>query len=76
MGFKRWQMLHRAIYFSAIAGVIHYYWLVKSDTRKPLQYAWIVGILLAWRIGDWTYKKWKPARSGAVSTHPTTAESA
>lgn len=76
MGFKRWQMLHRAIYISAIAGVIHYYWLVKSDTRKPLQYAWIVGILLAWRIGDWTYKKWKPARSGAVSTHPTTAESA
>ncbi|HUJ82741.1 MAG TPA: protein-methionine-sulfoxide reductase heme-binding subunit MsrQ, partial [Candidatus Acidoferrales bacterium] len=28
LGGKRWQMIHRAIYFSAIAGVIHYYWLV------------------------------------------------
>ena len=24
MGGKRWQMLHRAIYITAIAGVIHY----------------------------------------------------
>ncbi len=76
LGGRRWQLLHRAIYFSAIAGVIHYYWLVKSDVRKPLQYAWMVGILLAWRIGDWMYKKWKPAPGGAASNHPTTAESA
>src|SRR5438270_11059548 len=32
---RRWQMLHRLIYFSALAGVIHYYWLVKSDVRLP-----------------------------------------
>jgi len=38
LGGKRWQMLHRAIYISAIAGVVHYYWLVKSDVRKPLFY--------------------------------------
>ncbi|MGB9104870.1 MAG: protein-methionine-sulfoxide reductase heme-binding subunit MsrQ, partial [Terriglobales bacterium] len=31
---KRWQMLHRLIYVSAIAGVIHYWWLVKADVRK------------------------------------------
>ena len=37
LGGRRWQMLHRAIYLSAIAGVVHYYWLVKSDVRKPLQ---------------------------------------
>src|ERR1700736_2774802 len=30
LGGKRWQQLHRAIYASAVAGVIHYYWLVKS----------------------------------------------
>ena len=76
LGGKRWQLLHRAIYFSAIAGVIHYYWLVKSDTRKPVQYAWMVGILLAWRLGDWMYKKWRPAPGGVASNHPTTAESA
>lgn len=57
LGGKRWQMLHRLIYFSAVLGVIHYYWLVKSDVRKPLQYAAIVGALLAWRLGNWMWKR-------------------
>jgi sulfoxide reductase heme-binding subunit YedZ len=57
LGGKRWQILHRAIYFSAIAGVIHYYWLVKSDVRKPLEYAGVVGVLLAWRLGSWIYSR-------------------
>src|SRR5215471_484385 len=35
LGGKRWQALHRAVYVSAICGVAHYYWLVKSDVRKP-----------------------------------------
>ena len=33
LGGRRWQWLHRLIYASAILGVIHYYWLVKSDER-------------------------------------------
>jgi sulfoxide reductase heme-binding subunit YedZ len=53
MGGKRWQMLHRLVYASAVLGVIHYYWLVKSDVRKPLLYGALVGILLAWRLGSW-----------------------
>jgi sulfoxide reductase heme-binding subunit YedZ len=36
---------------SAAAGVIHYYWLVKSDVRKPLLYGALAGMLLAWRAG-------------------------
>jgi sulfoxide reductase heme-binding subunit YedZ len=50
MGYKRWQMLHRAIYLTAIAGVIHYYWLVKSDVHLPLEYAGVMAILLLWRV--------------------------
>src|SRR5690349_2801605 len=50
LGGKRWQALHRMIYVTAIAGVIHYIWLVKSDLRKPLQYAFILGVLLAYRV--------------------------
>jgi sulfoxide reductase heme-binding subunit YedZ len=50
LGGKRWQMLHRLIYVSAIAGVIHYYWLVKSDVRLPLLYGVIVALLLGFRI--------------------------
>src|SRR5213076_1181094 len=38
LGGKRWQLLHRGIYFAAIAGVIHYYWKVKSDVRMPIFY--------------------------------------
>lgn len=65
LGGRRWQMLHRAIYISAIAGVIHYYWLVKSDVRKPLEYGFFVGVLLVWRIGDWVLKKRAPVRTAA-----------
>jgi len=49
LGGRRWQMLHRLIYVSAIAGVVHYYWLVKSDIRLPLLYGSIVLLLLAER---------------------------
>lgn len=75
LGGRRWQMLHRAIYVSAIAGVIHYYWLVKSDIHKPLEYAYIVGILLAWRVGAWIYDKRQRMTTEPIATkHPTTAE--
>jgi sulfoxide reductase heme-binding subunit YedZ len=50
MGGKRWQMLHRLIYVSGIAGVVHYYWLVKSDIRLPVMYGAIVLVLLAYRL--------------------------
>jgi sulfoxide reductase heme-binding subunit YedZ len=47
---KRWQMLHRLIYASAIAGVVHYIWLVKKDISTPLIYAVVLGALLLYRI--------------------------
>ena len=77
LGGKRWQMLHRAIYLTAIAGVIHYYWLVKSDVRKPLEYGFLIGILLAWRLGAWLTGRRKPVAAGTAGrSQPTTAESA
>src|SRR5215813_13214107 len=66
LGGKRWQALHRAIYISAICGVIHYYWLVKSDVRKPLFYGAIFAILFLWRLGDWIVKKRQAAPAGIV----------
>jgi sulfoxide reductase heme-binding subunit YedZ len=67
LGGRRWQMLHRAIYVSAVCGVIHYYWLVKSDVRKPLFYAALVAILLAWRLGNWFSRR---RRQPVPSTTP------
>ena len=47
---KRWQILHRLIYVSAIAGVIHYWWLVKADVTKPQYYAVVLTLLLGYRL--------------------------
>jgi len=57
LGGRRWQLLHRGIYFAAVCGVIHFYWLVKSDIRKPVFYGVLVAILLLWRVGDWLLKR-------------------
>jgi len=57
LGGKRWQALHRLIYFSAAAGVIHYIWLVKADLKKPLEYALVLGALLAYRLGAWIFSR-------------------
>ena len=49
LGFKRWQKLHRLVYVIALVGVIHYYWLVKSDVRLPLMYGAIWVALMSVR---------------------------
>jgi sulfoxide reductase heme-binding subunit YedZ len=56
---KRWQQLHRLVYVVAIAGVIHFYWLVKSDISRPVQYGIVLGLLLGYRL----LVKWAPAFS-------------
>ena len=62
IGGKRWQTLHRLIYFSAAAGVIHYIWQVKADLRKPLQYASVLGVLLLYRVVVWAVAKSKASQ--------------
>jgi sulfoxide reductase heme-binding subunit YedZ len=49
LGYTRWQRLHRLIYVSALVGVIHYYWGVKSDIRMPVLYGAILLALLLYR---------------------------
>jgi sulfoxide reductase heme-binding subunit YedZ len=53
LGGRRWNQLHSLIYFAAIAGVIHYWWLVKADVSKPRQYAVLLGALLLYRVIVW-----------------------
>lgn len=62
LGGKRWQSLHRLIYVSAIAAVIHYYWLVKSDIRLPALYGALVALELGYRLA--VSKSWKSATFG------------
>lgn len=67
LGGRRWQALHRLVYVAGIAGVVHYWWLVKVDTRPPLRYALIVGTLLAFRVvrAGWRVRAAAPTRATA-----------
>jgi methionine sulfoxide reductase heme-binding subunit len=47
---KRWNQLHRLVYPAAILGVIHFYWLVKSDVRQPVLYAGVLIFLFGVRL--------------------------
>jgi methionine sulfoxide reductase heme-binding subunit len=49
LGGKRWQLLHRLVYLSATAGVVHYWWIVKPGVRTPLTITLVLGALLAAR---------------------------
>ena len=50
MGAKRWKQLHWLIYPAAIAGVLHYYLLVKADTTMPALFGVVLGLLLWQRV--------------------------
>ena len=45
---KRWLVLHRLVYVAAVAGVVHFLWLVKLETSEPLVYAAVLsGLFIA-----------------------------
>lgn len=50
LGPKRWKLLHRAAYLAALGGVIHFYQLVKSDTRLPKAFAIALGVVMTARV--------------------------
>src|SRR4030095_12066560 len=58
LGGKGWARLHRLIYLAAIAGVVHFWMLVKSDIRLPLTFAFILLFLLGFRL----FSKYAPAQ--------------
>ena len=69
LGGKRWQRLHRLIYISAVAGVVHYYWLVKSAVTRPVFYGVLVALALLIRAAYWAAGK----RSRAAARIPVAA---
>lgn len=71
---RRWQQLHRLVYFVAMLGVIHYVWLVKKDLTQPLIYGAVLVLLLTMRL-PWgvmllqtVRSRFVPSRSRAVDT--------
>jgi sulfoxide reductase heme-binding subunit YedZ len=60
LGGRRWAMLHRLIYLSGIAAVVHYWWAVKKDVRLPQLAAGILALLLAYRVIAWLASRQNP----------------
>ncbi len=50
LGGKRWQALHRAVYAAGVLGVIHYFLMIKAGYREAAVYAFILAVLLGWRL--------------------------
>ncbi len=68
LGGKRWNLLHRLVYISAIAGVVHYWWIVKTGVYAPLEITIVLGVLLALRPAlSWWRRKAAPPRTPAAA---------
>ncbi len=50
LGGKCWRVLHSLVYPCAIAGVVHFCWLVKKDLTRPIIFAAFLGLLLGMRL--------------------------
>jgi sulfoxide reductase heme-binding subunit YedZ len=50
MGGKAWRRVHNLVYVAAVAGCIHYWWLVKKGVREPLPFTLVLVVLLLARI--------------------------
>ncbi len=70
LGGKNWLRLHRLIYCTGILAVVHYYWLVKADVRKPIEYGVVLSILLVYRVGVWVSEKASEKRKQPAEPAP------
>ena len=47
---RRWQILHRLIYLSGAAAALHFIWKVKVAIGEPVYYAFVLAVLLGFRL--------------------------
>ncbi len=65
LGAPRWQKLHRLVYLAALAGAVHFVWLVKAWPPQPILYLGAVLVLLGVRYAIRVRGK-APAQRAAV----------
>ena len=66
LGGKRWNRLHKLTYLAGVGGVLHYWMLVKSDTRIPLTFGFLLLVLSGYRL----VMKYVPAKRETPSLFP------
>jgi sulfoxide reductase heme-binding subunit YedZ len=64
MGGKNWQRLHYWVYAAALAGCIHYWWMVKTGNWTPWKDSAVLAVLLAARV---IWKAWDNRRKSRVA---------
>ncbi len=71
LGGRNWSRLHKLVYLAAIAGVIHYWWQVKSGVLTPMGVTIILAVLLMARpvLAWWQRRK---TNSGKPAAAPAT----
>lgn len=52
LGGRRWQLLHKLVYFVALSGLFHFYLkkAAKNDVAEVMVYAALLAVLLGWRV--------------------------
>ena len=70
MGGKAWRRLHTMVYVAAMAGCIHYWWLVKKGVQAPLTFTLVLTALLLARI---VYSAMKRMRKPKIAKASPTA---
>ena len=65
VGGKAWARLHRLVYVAAIAGCVHYWWLVKKGVLQPMPFTVVLCVLLGARVW-WSVRKRKTVVSGSL----------
>ena len=58
---KNWKRLHRLVYLAAALAVLHFFWIVKGDWRRPALAALVLGLLLLARLPP-LHKLWARLR--------------
>lgn len=61
---RRWQLLHRLVYASAVVACVHFIWKVKVVIGEPIYYAAVLAALLGFRI------LWRARAASAVRRQP------
>lgn len=64
LGGRRWKRLHTLVYPAAVGAVVHFYLMVKADTREPLIYGFLLLLLFAARVN---WRRWLPALRSTIS---------
>jgi sulfoxide reductase heme-binding subunit YedZ len=64
---RNWARLHKLVYVAAIAGVVHFIWIQKSDIEEPLNWAIWLAVLLGIRVFFAWWKRRPPSRSATAS---------